>query len=70
MTPPRGLVNILPRMAQRFQIWREIIGAEVELDAMGHAIGRQTVMLMIVRKGWGVHKANIAHQTAVVQPSL
>jgi hypothetical protein len=38
-------------MAQLFQIWREIAGTEVEPDAMGHDFGRQTVMLMIVRKG-------------------
>jgi hypothetical protein len=52
MTPSRGLVNVLPQMAQRIQIWREITGVGVEPDVMAHDFGRQTMMLTIVRKGW------------------
>jgi hypothetical protein len=41
--------------------------AEVQPDAMADDFNGETMMLVMVWKGWCVHGTNIAHQTTVVQ---
>jgi hypothetical protein len=44
--------------------------AEVQPDAMADDFNGKTMMLVIIRTGWCVHEATIAHQTAVVQAAI